>query len=385
MQDKTIPWLEPRKNGVYYAWWYDQDAGRTERLSLRTKDPDQAGRRFAAFLTEFYKGTVGPQAKVQAGAAAEAITCDVAFDHYRDEHVAANVVDKDRLDIVLKHLQQHFGHIPVAAVTQEDWKAYAQCRAEGRIGKPSGPGTLRKEGTHLIAAWNHEVRKKRLPADLVPSITLPPAPPAKDRWLTIEELQRLFAAARQEPVRDDSGAFSGMKHSDSLPRIYLFCRIAYFTASRKTAVLTLTRFQVDLANRKIRLNPEGRAQTKKRRPVVPIADQLYPELAAALKATSSEYVLRHTGSIRTAFEGAVDRAGLEDVTPHTLRHTRAVHLAQRGVSLYEIAGLLGDSIETVYRNYLHHCPDHLRGAVNAVDLDGVKTGANQTSGASDLS
>jgi integrase len=52
------------------------------------------------------------------------------------------------------------------------------------------------------------------------------------------------------------------------------------------------------------------------------------------------------------------------MTPHTLRHTWATLAARAGVDLYAIAGVLGDTLSTVEKNYLHHAPDHLRGAIN---------------------
>ncbi|MNE82137.1 site-specific tyrosine recombinase XerC [compost metagenome] len=53
------------------------------------------------------------------------------------------------------------------------------------------------------------------------------------------------------------------------------------------------------------------------------------------------------------------------MTPHTLRHTAATLMARKGVSLWEVAGVLGNSVAVVEKTYAHHCPDHLRTAVNA--------------------
>ena len=49
---------------------------------------------------------------------------------------------------------------------------------------------------------------------------------------------------------------------------------------------------------------------------------------------------------------------------HALRHTAATHMARAGVDLWQLAGILGDTMQTVQKNYLHHCPEHLRAAVN---------------------
>ena len=54
------------------------------------------------------------------------------------------------------------------------------------------------------------------------------------------------------------------------------------------------------------------------------------------------------------------------VTPHTLRHTAAIWLMQRGVPVWEAAGFLGMSAEVLLSTYGHHHPDFLHGAANAI-------------------
>ena len=69
-------------------------------------------------------------------------------------------------------------------------------------------------------------------------------------------------------------------------------------------------------------------------------------------------------SVKTGFASAVRLAGLDrsigNVTPHTLRHTAATWLMQRGVAVWEAAGFLGMSEKTLRDTYGHHHPNHLR-------------------------
>lgn len=62
--------------------------------------------------------------------------------------------------------------------------------------------------------------------------------------------------------------------------------------------------------------------------------------------------------IKSAFQAACRRAGLNGVTPHTLRHTSATWLMQAGVPKWEAAGFLAMSLETLEKTYGHHHPDH---------------------------
>ena len=54
------------------------------------------------------------------------------------------------------------------------------------------------------------------------------------------------------------------------------------------------------------------------------------------------------------------------VTPHTLRHTAATWLMQRGVPIWQAASYLGMSAVMVERTYGHHHPDYMRGAAQAI-------------------
>ena len=72
-------------------------------------------------------------------------------------------------------------------------------------------------------------------------------------------------------------------------------------------------------------------------------------------------------SVKTGFEHAVRLAGLSGrVTPHTLRHTAATWLMQRGVPIWQAAGYLGMSSQILERVYGHHHPDYMRAAAEAI-------------------
>ncbi|MEP3248083.1 MAG: site-specific integrase [Sneathiella sp.] len=282
----------------------------------------------------------------------DALTVELALSDYRREHVEVKVVDVDRVDFAISNLIQYFGPMGIIDIDIPCCREYRRRREAGEIGRPSGSGTIRRELGVLVAAIHHEVKWKRLPKTSAPFIEKPPRPGPRERWLSKDEVSRLISAA------------SG--------RTRLFIQLAYYTASRKSALFELTWFQVDMANRNINLLRDGRAQTNKKRPIVPIDDELYIPLKEAYDNRSTEWVLGNSGDVKSSFNTAAKRAGIKDVSPHVLRHTRAVHLAQDKIDLFTIAGLLGDSVATVERNYLHHCPNHIR---DELQKSGGLTGA----------
>jgi len=75
---------------------------------------------------------------------------------------------------------------------------------------------------------------------------------------------------------------------------------------------------------------------------------------------------KRLGDIKRGFASACRRAGLSGVSPHVLRHTCATWLMQGGVPMWEAAGFLGMTRETLEQVYGHHHPDYLRGAAEAL-------------------
>ena len=72
-------------------------------------------------------------------------------------------------------------------------------------------------------------------------------------------------------------------------------------------------------------------------------------------------------SVKTAFKSAVRLAGLEGgISPHTLRHTAATWLMQRGTDPWQAAGYLGMSLDVLLNTYGHHHPDYLSDAVDKI-------------------
>jgi integrase len=153
----------------------------------------------------------------------------------------------------------------------------------------------------------------------------------------------------------------------------LWLVLAFETAARPGAILELRTDQIDLEHRLIDFNPVGRAQTKKRRPVVPICEMLLPYLrnlepgfVIRWKRDQTEPMKR----VQTAFDAALARAKLNPaITPYSIRHTVAVELRKRGVPMAEVAGFLGDKLEQFATTeiYARYAPDYRGAAVRAID------------------
>src|SRR3546814_14319729 len=103
--------------------------------------------------------------------------------------------------------------------------------------------------------------------------------------------------------------------------------------ARPSAILELTWDRVDFERRLIDLNPAGRKQTAKRRPVVKMNDELFDAMQESYAAREIAHVVerggKHGANIKKEFQEARDRSGVH-VTPYMLRHQGAVRASTAG-------------------------------------------------------
>ncbi|MEM6383451.1 MAG: site-specific integrase [Pseudomonadota bacterium] len=330
-QGPRLHFLE--KRGVYYIVW--TQSGRSKQRSTGTADRQQAEIALAEFLHQRQR-KAGPRAPD------EVLITDLLVDYA--EAKAATVVAVDRIAYALVPLAEFWEGRTAANVTSETTAAYDRWRGRSA-------GTVRRELGVLRAAINHAHQEGRLTRTI--HVKLPDRPEPKDRWLTKREAARLLNAALREPT----------------VRLYLplFIVLGLRTGARKEAILSLRWSQVDLESGRIDFNQPGRKRTNKRRSRIPIPRKVLHQLRRArLRGSELGFVINRDGKrikdIKKGFAAACRRAGLQDVSPHTLRHTCATWLMQNGVSMYEASGFLGMSLETLERTYAHQHPDFLRSA-----------------------
>lgn len=242
-------------------------------------------------------------------------------------------------------LEMYFGDKLVEQVTPSLVKQYIQ----EKRGNDAKDGSIRRQLTILSAAINHARKEGRI--EIAPYIPMPAQSPPKERWLTHKEATNLVDKAAHH--------------------IRLFILLALYTGQRKSAILELRWDMVDLKRKIIDFNPPGRIQTKKKRAVVAINNELYLYLRAAKKARAA-YVISFNGKkvcdIKKGFAAACKAAGLKNVTPHTLRHTCGTWMAQAGISMWQISGILGHNNSRTTELYLKHSPDYQREAVESLTI-----------------
>lgn len=259
---------------------------------------------------------------------------------YGKEHVPHKRSAKN-IDYTIASLGEWWSGKTITEVTAVNCRAYAATKT---------PSAARRDLETLRAAigyWNKEYG----PIDRMPVVVLPPKPEPRERWLTRDEARRLRRAAMK------------------WPHLYRFIVIGLLTGSRSGAILSLRWDWIDFDAGIMRRRALGEAEDSlKRTPPVRMGRALTRLLRLWKRRDAGlcPFVVHYSGQpvsrIKRTWAYACKAAKLKDVSPHTLRHTRATWLMQDGVDVWEAAGALGMTPDTLQSVYAKHHPDYQKRA-----------------------
>lgn len=317
-------------NGRFVVYWWDDDGRHRYRLEAQTAAEAEAEGR------DIYE---------RATATNGELTISDLWAKY-SEGVRGRRVFED-MKYTGRSILPWFGHFRPDQVQPIDCQNYIQDRRTAGI----QDGTIWTQLGKLRTCLNWAVKAGLI--DRAPHIQRPQKPPPKERYMTREEISRLLKV-------------------ECAPHVKLAIHLLLGTGARVTAVLELTWDRVDFDRGVINLRSgEG---ARKGRAVVPMNRRVRAELETAKRGALSAYVIEWSGgrvkSIKKSFSTAAKAAGLSGVSPHVLRHTAAVHMAEAGRSMDEIAQFLGHSDTRVTASvYARYSPEHLRAAADALEFD----------------
>jgi integrase len=234
----------------------------------------------------------------------------------------------------------------------------------------STPNAARRELEDLRAACVMAIADNICRDSVI--VTLPPKPKGRVKHLGRSEVAKLVLAAYRK-THTPHRANSPVKTSVHIARFIL---IALYTGSRSGRVWQAS-FQKEEGRPFIDLevgvfyrswDDESVAKNKQAPPI-----RLPRRILAHMRRwhrLGAKYAVEYRGKPadpKRAFGNLVDEVFGEEapVVRHTLRHTAATWLMQAGTEIWEAAGYLGMTKETLENTYGHHHPDHQSGVDNA--------------------
>lgn len=323
--------------GFVVSWWED---GKRRRYRLDAQSRKDAEREALDVIKREVK-------------APEGATIGELWESYRREK------DGRRVAVVMGHewkaMGSHFGHLRPDQVTTATCRSYVAVR---RKTKARGKETTIQDGAIWTELGHLRSVLRWALGDKAPAIERPQKPAPKERYLTHAEIGKLLDAPA--PLHIKTAIF-----------------LMLGTAARVGAILDLTWDRVDFDREQINLRVSDTGP-RKGRAIVPMNEDLRAVLQTAREAAVSGYVVEWAGnqvaSIKTGFNAAVRAAGLENVSPHVLRHTAAVHMVEAGIPIVEVAQYLGHSNPSVtYSTYGRFSPSHLRRAASVLNFSRLRS------------
>ena len=337
-------WLSQiSRSPAWYRTWYDDKTRQTRRVSLCTADFEDAKEKLTDWVLINHK---------RKKEAPERVTLAELFAPFYERH-ASKLASAYQCQLSLRYWLEFHEEATVAAALDiaEQERFLEWLITDKKVSQNTAQRVIGVGKTALNWAW------KRGMLETVPFIALPKrtASPPRGRPLEVDEVKRLIAAARSNHIRN-----------------FIYLMIA--TSARPDAVLDLTFDRCDFDRRLITLNPEGREQTKKYRPVVRMPEGIV-DLLQSLKASADcDYVISYHGakvaSTKKAWRQLRKDAGLDEaVNPYSIRHTMARWLRSQSVPAWEVAAQLGHKQKDVSTTeiYAPFDPAYLSNAVEEID------------------
>lgn len=331
MPDFNLTKIRTSRN--WYIQWFEN--GHSQRASTRTADRDQAEAILAAFRL------------VKADGPVDDLTIPQVLDWYWEQH-GKTLMRPEHCDLAMRYLKPFFGTTLARSLNLDMQERFVAARRANGAGDES----IRRDLAVLSAALKRAVRYKKL--DISPPILTLQASPPRERWMTRGEVARLFWGLRGPRQR----------------HVLLFARLGLYTGARTGAILDLTWDRVNFDAGLIDFRKPGRRETKKRRTLTPMTPMIHRMLLHAKKRSRSRFVVAWAGEgvgrIAKSFIAQAEKCGLDDVTPHVLRHTFASWAVRKGVPIYTVGKALGQTVASTTSRYAKLAPEDVRAAMEAM-------------------
>jgi integrase len=215
--------------------------------------------------------------------------------------------------------------------------------------------TVNRYKAAISVVFSYACREYDLPDNPVRHIRPLPENNARTRYLSNDERSSLFKACR----------------SSQWQKLYLIVLMAITTGARKGELIGLKWSDIDFDRQLAYISTTKNGEPK----TLPLTESVIDELCKFNKQDNSlvfDSVIKpgRAYCFTKPWKKALNEAGIEDFTFHSLRHTCASYLAMNGASLLEIADVLGHKQIQMTKRYSHLCIDHKQKLINNV-LGGI--------------
>lgn len=257
-----------------------------------------------------------------------------------------------------KHLEPFFKDKNLEFISKEDIRKLQKTLKDKKntMGKPLSTKTVHNILTILKSITSYALKEEILKNDYKKYIEMDSIRNQRDRYLTIEEINTLYAEIKEDK------------------RLFLFSKLALTTGARLSSILYLSKKDIDFSNQLITIydlkkDQEGRISYKSF--LTEEMTLLLKEWSKELKPNDKIFYENPTSIQRQMlkilnelFNQGIDYDDRKNKTVvHTLRHTFASHLAINGTPIFTIQKLMNHSDINMTLRYAKLAPESGRDAI----------------------
>lgn len=366
---KSVKLVE-RKNR-YYARYYDGSRPEGDRQctrSLKTERKDVAERRIVERRTDFKEGRLNPWNP--ADKSGELVTFDTAAarfleskSHLRPASVNEYRIALEGLDVPENVLLRNLTAATIRRYVVRD--------------RSVAVATRRKRYRHLKAFFRWAIREGYIESSPLDEVTPPKKEEKNPEYLTPDQLRRLLRCIEADY---EMKAKANCAQPGQVLWLLDLVRMAVNTGMRLGELTSLRWGAIDFREGFIEVlsTPEEptKSGSERRIPMTDGAEEVLRRLEEERDGHGpGEHVLKgyNGGPLNgryasQRFKHYIRKAELDErFSFHSLRHTCASWLVQRGVSLPVVQAILGHSDPSTTERYAHMAPDAMKQAISVLD------------------
>ena len=333
--------LSKRSNGIYYVI-YNQANGKRTRISTKSKMKVEA----LSFLSRFQK-ELDLRKNMKPVAVTLQVYCVKFLEYSKSVHT---VLTHKGYDKTLSMLQEYLGKIALQEITPVMMSEYLEQRI-----KTSSVYQARKDLICINSLFNKAVAEDYIEVNPCRKIKRIKIPQRQPIFFSSEEFKCLLNKIQEEDFRD-------------------LITFAIYTGLRQMELITLQWSQVNFKDRYIILDNNANVTKSKRVRAIPLNIEALQILTHRERIEKTEYVFTYKSKkikaefLSKRFKKYVIKAKLNPKLKfHSLRHSFASLLVQKGVTIYEVSKLLGHADVKTTEIYSHLRAEDLRSAIDKLN------------------
>lgn len=272
-------------------------------------------------------------------------------------------------EISFKHYLAYFpGDMKLYSITQREIEKFIDAL------KKHAPKGFRVYYRNIKAAFNKAIDWGYINTNPFKKIRLPKQQINKPEFITEAELSKILTHIEERALK--IGCSKNRKRS--LLIVADVVKTAFFTGMRLSELNNLRWENVKLEKEYLIVGDNKFTTKGKKQRIIPI-DKKMVELLTTRKSTAKtkdDFVFSLNGKkvfsndyVSKTFKSICRETGIDEIIRfHSLRHSFASNLAQRGVSAFQLKELLGHSSVAVTEKYSHMTLESLREAISKFNI-----------------